>query len=230
MAFATVVLDAVEEPSQIAGVVDKARTAISYIFRRERSQSTRWDGVRLTGWLETDALAGSQLSMIGIERGALTAALAPQMSGQHPVFFPTIHAVVGLHRLEYQEFRAAFASRWSLPGQVDVRPFYKGFSKAKSLFCTTRYAIKRSRWNLLGNQYQVWPAEWVAAYENWHLGWSKSFQRTRFTCRPSAGWHSNRISEVMYRESSILDSGITTSDATCKHDPTDEYGAMPCVF
>jgi hypothetical protein len=181
MAFVSVVLDGTSDVEQVGDIIRRARVTARNMFAKHRTMRRRWDGAQLLGWFEVDALCAEDAPLLGNERAALMADLGVTLAPARPTYIPTIHAVVGLNGLDWQAVRDALQEKWPHEHQVDVRPFYEHQPVEKSLYCTIRYALKRSCSSFLRGTEAEWPESWLVEFEMWSQRWSRSFQSFRIS-------------------------------------------------
>jgi hypothetical protein len=181
LALLTVVLGAADKAPEIGEIVRQARSTTRNVFAKHRAYRRRWNGVQLLGWFEVDAICAADAPLLGRERADLLSQMGARLAPLRPTYIPTIHAVVSLNGLDYQQVRDAFQEKWPLAHQVDVRPFYAHQPVEKSLYCSIRYALKRTCSSFLRGVDVEWPDEWLVDFETWHFGWSRSFQSTRIS-------------------------------------------------
>jgi hypothetical protein len=181
MAFVSVVLDGTSDVAQVGDIIKRARATTRNLFGKHRALRRRWHGAQLLGWFEVDALCAEDAPLLGNERAALMADMGVTLAPAQPTYIPTIHAVVALNGLDWQEMRDAFQEKWPHEHQVDVRPFYEHQPVEKSLYCTIRYALKRSCSSFLRGADAEWPESWLVEFETWSQRWSRSFQSFRIS-------------------------------------------------
>jgi len=181
MAFVSVVLDGTSDVAQIGDIIKRTRATTRNLFGKHRALRRRWHGAQLLGWFEVDALCAEDAPLLGNERAALMADMGVTLAPAQPTYIPTIHAVVALNGLDWQEMRDAFQEKWPHEHQVDVRPFYEHQPVEKSLYCTIRYALKRSCSSFLRGADAEWPESWLVEFETWSQRWSRSFQSFRIS-------------------------------------------------
>jgi len=167
--------------TQIGDIIKRARATTRNLFGKHRALRRRWHGAQLLGWFEVDALCAEDAPLLGNERAALMADMGVTLAPAQPTYIPTIHAVVALNGLDWQEMRDAFQEKWPHEHQVDVRPFYEHQPVEKSLYCTIRYALKRSCSSFLRGADAEWPESWLVEFETWSQRWSRSFQSFRIS-------------------------------------------------
>lgn len=181
MAFVSIVLDVARSTEEIITTIAQARTSMRNIVAKHRKKSKKWNGVEFTGWFEIDAVASDYLPLIGTKRSHLLSQLGVISVRDEPTFVPTIHGVVSLNGLDYQQFRDALEEKWHHPFQVDVRPFYGDSPMEKSLRCCIQYALKRTYCTSLCGIEEHWPDKWLVDFEEWHFGWSRGFQSMKLS-------------------------------------------------
>ncbi len=178
----TLVLEATSDTCELERAIKKARTDLrNFVDARRRQEPGLWRGFKLLGWLQVDAVDPEQEHRLGPNRRELLA----QFPHRRPVFLgasspPTwvlhLHAVVTLADIGPGLLASAFAERWSAPGQVDVRRFYRNRSKRVNISGVVNYMLRMDCKTDLNGEEEPWKPHWVAQHFHWLEGYSRGFQ------------------------------------------------------
>jgi hypothetical protein len=167
--------------NEIGETVLRARSTARNLFNKYRARSKRWNKIELLGWFEIDALSEDDMPLLGSDRAELLSLIHAQPHGNAPVYIPTIHGIVSLNGLDYQQFRDALQEKWPHKNQVDVQPFYETAPMEKSIYSVIRYSLKRTCSTFLRGVDEPWPDSWLVEFESWHYQWSRGFQSMKLS-------------------------------------------------
>jgi hypothetical protein len=206
MAFMTVVGPGTQDLDEADDFIEAMDKANRYRVTAGRSSSARWNDFAMFGAFELDAVGAEHVPLLGSERQALLAEVAPvSMRQDGPTWVPTYHALVHVGRLGIIEIQEAFARTWPVPGQVHVKPFETVRSVEANIDKLVSYSLKNSceitlpkqlpngQWDKL----QVpWPVSWQADYGTWLHQRRNGFEYLRFSISPA--FSQNTLSSVVH--------------------------------
>jgi hypothetical protein len=185
LAFLTIVIGAAESVDEIADLFAKFKKDVRNVIDTKRRIKGQWHGVELLLWLETDAFAVEDFTLLGPDKQAQLCVMAPLFVGDgKPVWVATVHGIVHLNGLEHQQLRYELECRWRAPKQVDVRPFFDHRTVAQNITSTINYALKHDCRIHLGRITDTWPVLWREEYYCFLQRWSRGFQSLRLSIGP----------------------------------------------
>lgn len=152
--------------------------------KQRRAFPRRWGGVSLYGWPEVDPIGQADLPILPTRIHEYVGAARPTWHGEW-IWMPHWHLVVDAAGVDWQEVRDVFAERWSLPSQVDVRPFNPAMgSKDQSITRIARYSNKFGVCKSWDGVRSEWSPSAVAEMRAWMAldGWTGK----RFLIKPKA--------------------------------------------
>lgn len=190
----TVVIGGYDSLEALGDAFERWKRDARTLVRGKRSASARWNTFHLVGWLEVDALGPDHLEQLGSQRRTLLASLGVRSDlALRPIWIATVHALAFGERLEYQEIREAFATRWPVQRQTHLAPLRKVGSISRNIRNIVNYALKYRHHTKVAGEHVEWPADWMVEFYEWLHVWStRSFLRTRVVIKPPVGHFSRK--------------------------------------
>jgi hypothetical protein len=144
------------------------------INRQRREWPRRWGGLSLFGWPEADPIGQADLPILPTRIRAYVEAARPSWRGEW-VWLPHWHFVVDCADVDWQEVRDVFGERWSLPSQVDLRPFNPAMgTRDQNISRIARYASKFAVGKSWDGLWSEWMPAAIAEMRSWAAidGWN----------------------------------------------------------
>lgn len=193
MAILTIILPPVFDVAEIGDAMAKARRDLRNLIDRQRRASGLWGPAEVLVWLETDAFDLEDLPRLGSDRQAQMRQFIQAFHDQSGIVWsPTLHGIVRLGPgLDVGIARRAFEKQWPGHRRVHLQTFTEGKALAASLGDVVNYSLKAECTNefidhATGEVVPVeWETSWLGEYYSWMYGWSRGFQSTRVSIKPT---------------------------------------------
>lgn len=209
LSFVTVLFGVAGRASDVQTIWEQGRTALRNrikAMRRETRNSndvSRWDDVRLVGWLEADPYDAPQVPLMQGRMQDFLEANGPILFDKEVGWIVHVHLIIHHPRIDWQQVRDALQRQWPEVHAVDVQPFdqpkYSGQTTDIALFATTKYALKYTVGRMLHGEsdraVDVHPASWMAQLHAVLYAWSTGFRSWRVLMRPAGSRAARSLDE-----------------------------------
>ena len=167
--YITILLARIGELSALPDVIKKLRRDVRNVRDAMARKSPSWNALSVMGHIELDALAETDVPLLGSRRRAVVPRL-PAVGGRPDTMFWLPHAHLSVHHphVGREYLRHALTDQWADDNRVHVREFDTDRLAQENAPDCISYGLKfRNSTEFADGRVLDWPLEWSAGVWSW---------------------------------------------------------------